>query len=155
MKSRAKKTATRVSAIRSDVKKARIQIAKTYRNLKKDSNAYKKMIRTYRRSLGKSGKMLDELEMAIEIDKAYDKKLASMGKKLPKNYRTVSGLNRDRIAQVKSSSCNLRAYPSTKAEVLDKYAAGKKVNMKYHSRTWYTVIHAGEKAFIGKSCFNN
>ena len=112
------------------------------------------MINIYRKSLAKAAKRLDELEMAIEIDKAYDQKLAAMGKKLPKNYRTVSGLNRDRVAQVRSKSCNLRAYPSTKAEILDTYPNGKKVNMKYHSKSWYTVVHGGEKAFVGKGCFN-
>ena len=92
--------------------------------------------------------------MSIEIDKAYDQKMAAMGKKLPPNYRTVSGLNRTRISKIKSKSCNLRAYPSTKAEILDTYQGGKEVQMKYHSRSWYTVIHGGEKAFMGKSCFN-
>ncbi len=153
MKVAAKKTAARVSALRSDVKRARIAIAKTYRNMKKDSNEYKKMIAIYRKSLGKANRMLDELEMAIEVDQAYDQKLASMGK-LPKGYRTVSGLNRLRIAKVAVNACNVRTYPSTKAEILDKYPSGKEVNMKYHSKSWYTVIHGGEKAFIGKSCFN-
>lgn len=154
MKVAAKQTATRVSAIRADVKKARIEIAKTYRNMKKDSDSYKNMIAIYRKSLGNANRMLDELEMAIEVDQAYDQKLAAMGK-LPKGYRTVSGLNRMRVAKVNTKSCNVRSYPSTKAEILDRYPNGKEVNMKYHSKSWYTVVHGGEKAFLGKSCFSN
>lgn len=153
MKTDAKKTATRVSALRADVKRARIKIASTYRDMKKSNTEYRKMIDIYRRTLADAGKMLDELEMAIEVDRAYDQKLASMGK-LKEGFRTVSGLNRDRISAVKSKVCNVRAYPSTKAEILDTYPKGKTVNMKYHSKSWFTVVHSGEKAFMGKGCFN-
>lgn len=152
MKNNAKKTATRVSAIRSEVKKSRIEIGKTYRNMKSKSDEYKKMIRIYRRSLVKANRMLDELEMAIEIDQAYDQRLALLGK-LPENYRTVSGLNKMRVAQIQSKNCNVRAFPSVKSEVLDTYSMGKKVNLKHHSKSWYTVVHGGEKAFLGKACF--
>lgn len=154
MKAEAKSTATKVSAMRANVRKARVEIGKVYRKMKKDSGEYKKMIRIYRRTLSKASKMLDQLETAIEIDQAYDQKLADMGKKLPKDYKTVSGLNRARYATVTASACNLRAYPSTKAEVLGSVKGGKKVEMKYHSRAWYTVVYGGEKAFLGKSCFN-
>ncbi len=154
MKANAKRTATRVSSIRADVKRSRVKVGRTYRNMKKDSNEYQKMIEIYRKSLAKAENMLNELEMAIQIDQAYDQKLATMGKKLPENYRTVSGLNRTRVAQIKTATCNVRAYPSTKAEILGKVHAGNKIEMKHHSRSWYTIVHGGEKAFLGKTCFN-
>ena len=154
MKRDAKRTATRVSAMRKQVKGARVAIGKVYRNMKKDSNEYKKMIRIYRRTLSKANRMLDELELSIEVDKAYDQKLADSGRKLPKGFRTVSGLNKTRYANVKSSKCHVRPFPSAKATVIDTFPVGKKVQMKYHSRSWYTVVHGGEKAFLGKGCFN-
>ncbi len=153
MKANAKKTAVQVSALRADVNKAKVNITKVYRDMKKDQGEYKKMIKIYRQSLAKSAKMLDELEMAIEIDRAYDQKLTQIGK-LPKNARTVSGLNKTIAGVVKTGSCGLHPFPSAKTETLDSFKSGQQVQMKFHSQSWYTVVHGGEKAFLEKKCFN-
>ncbi len=153
IKANAKKTAIQVSALRAEVSKAKQEIAKVYRDMKKDQGDYKKMIKIYRQSLTKSTKLLDELEMAIEIDRAYDQKLTQMGR-LPKGTRTVSGLNRTIAGKVKTGSCDLRAFPSAQGDLLGNYKGGQEIQMKYHSKSWYTVVHGGEKAFVGKKCFN-
>lgn len=152
MRRKAKQTAVRINTIIKSTNHARGKLSRTVRNMKKDSDAYRAMIEKYRKNLDKATRMLNELEMAIEVDLAYDQRMADLGK--PLKGRTVSGLNKTKTASVSTKKCNLRSYPSTKAEVLGSIPKGKQVKLKTHSKSWYTVVYAGEKAFMGKSCFN-
>ncbi len=153
MQKKARETAKEVNKIQADVKKARGQITRVYRDTKSNSRKYAAMISKYRKSLRYAEKSLTELEMAIQIDRDYDKKLADLGK-LPKGYRTISGLNRLKVAKIKTSSCRVREFPSESSRILGAYVAGKSVDVRYHSSKWNTLVYGGEKAFLSKSCFN-
>ena len=121
--------------------------------MKKSGKDYKKMIKTYRKQLAKAEKRLNQLEMAIQIDRDYDRKLRRLGKKLPKGHRTISGLNKLRVSKVKTSSCRVREFPNSKGSIVGSYSAGKKVDARYHNSKWYTVVYGGEKAFMNRKCF--
>ena len=138
---------------KKEMRHIRIKIRRAMANRRKSRSAGKIMIAKYRKSLNKALKELAELEVMIEADAAYDKKLARVSKgKLPKGFRSVSGLNLPRNKKVIVSRCRLREFPNGKSKVIGSYTRGKKIRARYHNAKWFTLVYGGEKVFIGKGC---
>ena len=138
-----KRAETRLSDLQE---KAKI----SYKNSDKDTANFLSSIRTHRKSLRKISKKLDDLEIEVETDKTfYDnqrrKKLAStLGK---------SNYSQAKVAKVMTTGCNIRNFPSLDSKVMAKTRRGSKMRVRKHSRSWYSIVYNGQKAFMGAGCF--
>ncbi len=128
-------------------KKAQI----SYKTADKDRAVFLSAVSNHRGTLRKISKKLDELEIEVETDKSfYDKQRR---KRLTRTLGSTVAQTNGKIAKVMTSGCNIRNYPSLSSKVLGKTARGSSLKVKKYNRGWYSVIHNGQKAFMGAGCF--
>lgn len=117
-----------------------------------ESKEYLRIIDEHRESLKKVAKKLDELEVEIEVDKAYEVKKERKQVAVERN-RTLANIATGKFAKVTSPACNIRSFPSSDSKVIGTYKHGRKVHVKIHDKSWYTSVYNGEKVFMGSGCF--
>ena len=147
--------ATIKSLKRAETRLRRLQDKATisYKTADKDTSQFLEAVQEHRETLAKIAKRLDQLEIEVETDKNfYDKQRR---KKLTRTMGRGLSMTNTKVAKVVSSGCNLRAFPSASSKVLTQYGRGKKLRIKKHNSKWYSIIHDGQKAFMGVGCFNN
>ncbi|MCB9072224.1 MAG: hypothetical protein H6623_01285 [Bdellovibrionaceae bacterium] len=118
----------------------------------KDSREYIRIIDEHRESVKRIAKKLDELEVEIEVDKAYEEKKERKQVAVQRN-RTLASLKIGKFAKITSPACNIRSFPSSDSKVIGTYKLGRKVHVKIHDKSWYTTVYNGEKVFMGSGCF--
>ncbi len=123
----------------------------SYKTADKDTSLFISAVNSHRDTLRKISKKLDELEIEVETDKSfYDKQRR---KRLTRSLGSTVAHTNGKIAKVMTSGCNIRNYPSLSSKVLGKSARGSELKVKKYNRGWYSVIHDGQKAFMGAGCF--
>lgn len=123
----------------------------SYKTADKDSSLFLSAVNNHRKTLRKISKKLDELEIEVETDKSfYDKQRR---KKLTRSLGSTVSHTNGKMAKVMTSGCNIRNYPSLSSKVLGRSAQGDSLRVKKFNRGWYSVIHNGQKAFMGAGCF--
>ncbi len=128
---------------------AKAQIS--YKTADRDRTQFLSAVASHRQTLRKISKKLDELEIEVETDKSfYDKQRR---KRLTRTLGSTVAITNGKVAKVMTSGCNIRNYPSLSSRVLGKTAQGSNLKVKKFNRGWYSVIHNGEKAFMGAGCF--
>ncbi|MCB0378906.1 MAG: hypothetical protein KDD33_10470 [Bdellovibrionales bacterium] len=149
-----KKLADEMKKIEQTTKVLRLKLKKAYAQSRGDQAHHEKLIAHYRKILEGAHKHINELEVLIEVDQAYDQRLGQLtGKSIHPKQRTLSGLNLITLAQVKKSNCALRAYPVGHSQILGRYNTGEGVKVSKHNSAWYATVYRGEKAFVEQSCF--
>lgn len=123
----------------------------SYKSADKDRNVFLKAMASHRKTLRKISKKLDDLEIEVETDKSfYDKQKR---KRLTRHLgSTVSHTNR-KVAKIMTEGCNVRNFPTLSSRVLGKFSQGSKMKVRRHNRGWYSIVHNGQKAFMGAGCF--
>jgi len=123
----------------------------TFKNADQDRTVFLKAVASHRETLRKISKKLDELEIQVETDKSfYDKQRRN---RLTRTLGSTVSSTNTKVAKIMTSGCNVRNYPSLSSEVIGKRAQGQKMKVRKHNEGWYTVIHDGQKAFMGAGCF--
>ncbi len=123
----------------------------SYKTADKDTTIFLSAVNSHRDTLRKISKKLDELEIEVETDKSfYDKQRR---KRLTRTLGSTVAQTNGKLAKVMTSGCNIRNYPSLSSKVLGKSAQGATLKVRKHNRGWYSVIHNGQKAFMGAGCF--
>lgn len=123
----------------------------SYKTADKDTTVFLSAVNSHRQTLRKISKKLDELEIEVETDKSfYDKQRR---KRLTRTLGSTVAHTNGKLAKVMTSGCNIRNYPSLSSKVLGKSARGSSLKVKKYNRGWYSVIHNGQKAFMGAGCF--
>lgn len=117
-----------------------------------ESKEYLRIIDEHRESVKKVAKKLDELEVEIEVDKAYEQKKERKQVAVERN-RTLASIATGKFAKITSPACNIRSFPSSDSKVIGSYKHGRKVHVKIHDKSWYTTVYNGEKVFMGSGCF--
>ncbi len=117
-----------------------------------ESKEYLRIIEEHRESLKKVAKKLDEIEVDVEVDKAYEEKKERKEVALERT-RNLASMNSGKFAKVTSPTCSMRTFPSSDSKVLGAYKQGRKVHVKIHDKSWYTTVYNGEKVFMGAGCF--
>ncbi len=123
----------------------------SFKTADKDTSVFLSAVSSHRDTLRKISKKLDELEVEVETDKSfYDKQRRNrLTRTLGSTVKNTNG----KVAKVMTSGCNIRNYPSLASNVLGQSDQGVEMRVKKHNRGWYTVIHNGQKAFMGAGCF--
>lgn len=123
----------------------------SYTTADKDTSLFLSAVENHRDTLRQISKKLDELEIEVETDKSfYDKQRRKrLTRTLGSTVATING----KVAKVMTSGCNIRNYPSLSSKVLGKTQQGEKLKVKKYNGGWYSVIHNGQKAFMGAGCF--
>ncbi len=128
---------------------AKAQIS--YKTADKDRALFLSAVTSHRDTLRQISKKLDELEIEVETDKSfYDKQRR---KRLTRTLGSTVAQTNGKVAKVMTSGCNIRNYPSLSSKVLGKTSRGSSLRVKKYNRGWYSVIHNGQKAFMGAGCF--
>lgn len=123
----------------------------SYKTADKDRALFLSAVTSHRGTLRKISKKLDELEIEVETDKSfYDKQRR---KRLTRTLGSTVAQTNGKVAKVMTSGCNIRNYPSLSSKVLGKSAQGQSLKVRKYNRGWYSVIHNGQKAFMGAGCF--
>ncbi len=123
----------------------------SYKTADKDRALFLSAVASHRETLRQISKKLDELEIEVETDKSfYDKQRR---KRLTRTLGSTVAQTNGKIAKVMTSGCNIRNYPSLSSKVLGKTAQGSSLKVKKYNRGWYSIIHNGQKAFMGAGCF--
>lgn len=117
-----------------------------------ESREYLRVIEDHRDSVKKVAKKLDELEVEIEVDKAYEEKKVRKQVAVERT-RTLASIQSGKFAKITSPACNIRTFPSSDSKVIGTYKHGRKVHVKIHDKSWYTSVYNGEKVFMGSGCF--
>lgn len=117
-----------------------------------ESKEYLRIIDEHREAVKKVAKKLDELEVEIEVDKAYEVKKERKQVAVERN-RTLASISTGKFAKITSPACNIRTFPSSDSKVIGTYKHGRKVHVKIHDKSWYTSVFNGEKVFMGSGCF--
>ena len=87
----------------------------------------------------------------METDKSfYDKQRR---KRLTRALGSTVAHTNGKVAKVMTSGCNIRNYPSLSSRVLGKTNQGSSLKVKKYNRGWFSVVHDGQKAFMGAGCF--
>jgi DNA repair exonuclease SbcCD ATPase subunit len=136
----------------SDLRNVREKAKKSYADNGAESKEYMKIIDGHREAIRKISKKLDEIEVEVEVDKAYDEKkerkeIAMAG------TRSLASLNTGKFAKITAPTCNVRTFPSADSKVIGAYKQGRKVHVRIHDKSWYTTVYNGEKVFMGAGCF--
>jgi hypothetical protein len=123
----------------------------SYKTADKDRAIFLSAVTNHRGTLRKIAKKLDELEIEVETDKSfYDKQRR---RQLTQTLGSTVAQTNGKVAKVMTSGCNIRNFPSLSSKVLGKSAQGASLKVKKYNRGWYSVIHNGQKAFMGAGCF--
>lgn len=123
----------------------------SYKTTDKDTSVFLTALSSHRDNLRKISKKLDELEVEVETDKSfYDKERRT---RLTRELGSTIASTNGKIAKVITDGCNVRNNPSLDSEVLAKSPQGSKVKVRKYNKGWYSVIHNGQKAFMGAGCF--
>ena len=123
----------------------------SYKTADKDTSVFISAVTNHRKTLRKISKKLDELEIEVETDKSfYDKQRR---KRLTRTLGSTVAHTNGKLAKVMTTGCNIRNYPSLSSKVLGKSRQGSSLKVKKYNRGWYSVIHNGQKAFMGAGCF--
>lgn len=123
----------------------------SYKTADKDTAVFLSAVESHRKNLRKISKKLDELEVEVETDKSfYDKQRR---KRLTRTLGSTVATTNGKLAKVMTSGCNIRNYPSLSSRVLGKSAQGSKLKVRKYNKGWYSIIHNGQKAFMGAGCF--
>ena len=117
-----------------------------------ESKEYLRIVQDHRDSLKKIAKKLDEIEVEVEVDKAYEEKQVRKQAAVERS-RSVTSMSSGKFAKITSSNCNMRTFPSSDSKVIGNYKLGRKVHVKIHDKSWYSTIYNGEKVFLGAGCF--
>lgn len=117
-----------------------------------EGKEYLRIVQDHRDSLKKIAKKLDEIEVELEVDKAYEEKKERKQVAMERT-RNVANLNSGKFAKITSSTCSMRTFPSADSKVIGNYKHGRKVHVKIHDKAWYSTIYNGEKVFLGAGCF--
>ena len=117
-----------------------------------DNKEYLRIVQDHRDSLKKIAKRLDEIEVELEVDKAYEEKQERKQVAMERT-RTVANMNSGKFAKITSPTCSMRTFPSSSSKVVGNYKHGRKVHVKIHDKAWYSTIYNGEKVFLGAGCF--
>jgi len=136
----------------SDLRMVREKAKKSFEANGNDSKEYLRIIDDHRQALKKIAKKLDEIEVDVEVDKAYKEKeerkeVAMAG------TRALASLDTGKFAKVTAPTCSMRTFPSADSKVIGSYKQGRKVHVKIHDKSWYTTVYNGEKVFMGAGCF--
>jgi colicin import membrane protein len=123
----------------------------SYKTADRDTTVFLNAVNSHRKTLRQISKKLDELEIEVETDKSfYDKQRR---KRLTRTLGSTVANTNGKLAKVMTSGCNIRNYPSLSSKVLGKSAQGSSLKVKKYNRGWYSIIHNGQKAFMGAGCF--
>jgi chromosome segregation ATPase len=123
----------------------------SYKTADKDSTVFISAVSSHRETLRKISKKLDELEIEVETDKSfYDKQRRN---RLTRTLGSTVAVTNGKVAKVMTSGCNIRNYPSLSSNVLGRTEQGSELKVKKYNKGWYTIIHNGQKAFMGAGCF--
>jgi DNA repair exonuclease SbcCD ATPase subunit len=113
---------------------------------------YQKIIDEHRDSLRKISKKLDEIEVEVEVDKAFNEKKERKEVALERS-RNLASVSSGKFAKITSPACNIRTFPAANSKIIGSYKQGRKVHVKIHDKAWYTTVFNGEKVFMGAGCF--
>lgn len=123
----------------------------SYKTADKDTSIFLSAVNSHRKTLRKISKKLDELEVEVETDKSfYDKQRR---KRLTRTLGSTVAHTNGKVAKVMTSGCNIRNYPSLSSKVMGKTQQGSRLKVKKYNKGWFSVIHNGQKAFMGAGCF--
>ena len=123
----------------------------SYKSAEQDSTTFISALGNHRNTLRKISKKLDELEIEVEADKSfYDRQRRQS---LTRNLGSTVAATNGKIAKVMTSGCNIRNFPSLSSKVVGTTNQGRKLKVRKYNTGWYTVIHDGQKAFMGAGCF--
>jgi len=136
----------------AELANVREKAKQTYASGNKDGREYLRVIEDHRDSVKRIAKKLDELEVEIEVDKAYEEKKARKQVAVERT-RTLASIQTGKFAKITSPACNIRTFPSSDSKVVGTYKHGRKVHVKIHDKSWYTSVYNGEKVFMGSGCF--
>lgn len=131
------------------VNTTRAELSNILQSVKGQRDNYVLLLRSSRKKIRKNLKAIDQLDMATEIDLAYEKKtkatrgIASVSK--------LSLLHPAKKMQV-SSKCLVKEHPSQGSRNLGEIRRGKYVRLSTHNSSWYTLVYKGEKVFVASSC---
>ena len=98
-----KRLNSKVNVMTKDLVQQKSKVVKAYKARKKMKVDIGDVISKQRAKIEQMSKVLDQLEMAVEVDQAYDQKLAELGLKNKNAGRTVSSLNPKMMASVPST----------------------------------------------------
>lgn len=136
----------------ADLAMVREKAKKSFVTSNGESKEYLRIIDEHREAVKKVAKKLDELEVEIEVDKAYEVKKERKQVAVERN-RTLASISTGKFAKITSPACNIRTFPSSDSKVIGTYRHGRKVHVKIHDKSWYTSVFNGEKVFMGSGCF--
>lgn len=117
-----------------------------------EGKEYLRIVQDHRDSLKKIAKKLDEIEVELEVDKAYEEKKERKQVAMERT-RNVANMHSGKFAKITSPTCSMRTFPSSDSKVIGNYKHGRKVHVKIHDKAWYSTIYNGEKVFLGAGCF--
>lgn len=136
----------------SDLREVRERAKVSFEKGGAATKEYQKIIDEHRDSLRKISKKLDEIEVEVEVDKAYSEKQERKEVALERT-RNLASVNTGKFAKITSPACNLRTFPAASSKIIGAYKQGRKVHVKIHDKAWYTTVFNGEKVFMGAGCF--
>jgi len=125
----------------------------SFDNTNKEAASVMNSIEDQREDLNKIAKRLDQMEVEVETERSFieDQRKNSSSTALSKNMRRMPS----KVAKVSSYKCNVRNSPSGRGSILGKHNRGRKMRIRQHNDNWFSVIHNGETAYMGASCFKN
>lgn len=150
---RKEKTALKdLTRAETELRYVREKAKKSYETGGADSKEYLRIIEEHRNAVRKISKKLDEIEVEVEVDKAYDEKKERKAVAMERS-RNVASLSSGKFAKITSPACSIRTFPSSDSKVIGSYKQGRKVHVKIHDKSWYSTVFNGEKVFMGSGCF--
>ena len=150
---RSEKTALKeLTRAEQELKEVRERAKQSMEKNGSESKEYLRIVQEHRDSLKKIAKKLDEIEVELEVDKAYEEKRQRKQIAMERS-RGVSSVSSGKFAKITSPSCSMRTFPSSDSKVVGNYKHGRKVHVKIHDKAWYSTIYNGEKVFLGVGCF--
>ncbi len=135
-----------------ELKYVREKAKKSMEKNSSESKEYLRIVQDHRDSLKKIAKKLDEIEVELEVDKAYEEKQERKQANMERS-RGVSSMGSGKFAKITSPTCSMRTFPSADSKIVGSYKNGRKVHVKLHDKAWYSSIYNGEKVFLGAGCF--
>ncbi|MBY0316375.1 MAG: hypothetical protein K2Q26_12685 [Bdellovibrionales bacterium] len=152
MKKSEKAALKELSRAEGELASVRERAKATFEKSGTTTKEYQRILDEHRESLRKISKKLDEIEVEVELDKAYNEKKERKEAAVQRS-RSLASVDSGKFAKITSPACNIRTFPAANSKIIGSYKQGRKLHVKMHDKAWYTTVFNGEKVFMGAGCF--